>query len=63
MESMQGRRVLVVGGSRGLGLGVVQALVAEGAQVTVLARDGERLAKVASEWPVTTIQGTWSTAG
>lgn len=57
MESMQGRRVLVVGGSRGLGLGVVQALVAEGAQVTVLARDGERLAEVASEWPVTTIQG------
>ena len=57
MESMQGRRVLVVGGSRGLGLGVVQALVSEGAQVTVLARDGERLAAVASQLPVTTIQG------
>jgi NAD(P)-dependent dehydrogenase (short-subunit alcohol dehydrogenase family) len=37
MKTMNERRVLVTGGSRGLGLGVVQALVAEGAQVTVLA--------------------------
>lgn len=57
MESMQGRRVLVVGGSRGLGLGVVQALVAEGAQVTVLGRDGERLSEVAATLPVATIRG------
>lgn len=57
MESMQGRRALVVGGSRGLGLGVVQALVAEGAQVTVLARDGVRLSEVAATLPVTTIRG------
>lgn len=57
MNSMQGHRVLVVGGSRGLGLGTVQALVAEGAQVTVLAREGRRLAEVASDLPVATIQG------
>jgi NAD(P)-dependent dehydrogenase (short-subunit alcohol dehydrogenase family) len=37
MNTMNERRVLVVGGTRGLGLGVVQALVAEVAQVTVLA--------------------------
>jgi NAD(P)-dependent dehydrogenase (short-subunit alcohol dehydrogenase family) len=57
METMNERRVLVGGGSRGLGLGVVQALVAEGAQVTVLARDGGRLAEVAAALPVATLQG------
>jgi len=57
MNTMNKRRVLVVGGSRGLGLGVVQALVAEGAQVTVLARDGGRLAEVAAALPVATLQG------
>jgi NAD(P)-dependent dehydrogenase (short-subunit alcohol dehydrogenase family) len=57
MKTMNERRVLVVGGSRGLGLGVVQALVVEGAQVTVLARDGGRLAEVAAALPVATLQG------
>jgi NAD(P)-dependent dehydrogenase (short-subunit alcohol dehydrogenase family) len=57
MNTMNERRVLVVAGSRGLGLGVVQALVAEGAQVTVLARDGGRLAEAAAALPVATIQG------
>lgn len=57
MNAMKERRVLVVGGSRGLGLGVVQALVAEGAHVTVLARDGRRLAEVAAALPVATLQG------
>jgi NAD(P)-dependent dehydrogenase (short-subunit alcohol dehydrogenase family) len=57
MKTMNERRVLVVGGSRGLGLGVVQALVAEGARVTVLARDGGRLAEVAAALPVATLQG------
>jgi NAD(P)-dependent dehydrogenase (short-subunit alcohol dehydrogenase family) len=57
MTTMNERCVLVVGGSRGLGLGVVQALVAEGARVTVLARDGARLAEVAAALPVATLQG------
>lgn len=57
MNSMLGRRVLVVGGSRGLGFGVVQALVGEGAQVTVLARDAGRLAEVAAALPVATLSG------
>jgi NAD(P)-dependent dehydrogenase (short-subunit alcohol dehydrogenase family) len=57
MASMAGRRVLVVGGSRGLGRGVVQALVDEDAQVTVLARHAPGLAELAARWPVTTLQG------
>jgi NAD(P)-dependent dehydrogenase (short-subunit alcohol dehydrogenase family) len=57
MKTLNKCRALVVGGSRGLGLGVVQALVAEGAQVTVLARDGGRLAEVAAALPVSTLQG------
>lgn len=39
METLDGRRVLIVGGSRGLGLGIVEALVARQATVTVVARD------------------------
>jgi NAD(P)-dependent dehydrogenase (short-subunit alcohol dehydrogenase family) len=39
-------KVIVTGGSRGLGLGLVEALVARGAKVTVVARDGDALASV-----------------
>lgn len=38
-----GKRVIVTGGSRGLGLGLVEVLVAEGADVTVVARDVAKL--------------------
>ena len=37
---------LVTGGSRGLGLGLVEALVNQGARVTVVARDQAALAAV-----------------
>lgn len=47
----------VVDGSRGLVLGVVLGLVAEGARVTVPARNGRRLAEVAAALPVATHQG------
>jgi NAD(P)-dependent dehydrogenase (short-subunit alcohol dehydrogenase family) len=46
MNSLEGKRVLVTGGSRGLGLGIVEALVAQKAKVTALARDAEKLTEV-----------------
>jgi NAD(P)-dependent dehydrogenase (short-subunit alcohol dehydrogenase family) len=39
MQTLGQKRVLVIGGSHGLGLGVVEALVARHADVTVMARD------------------------
>jgi NAD(P)-dependent dehydrogenase (short-subunit alcohol dehydrogenase family) len=36
--SLKDKNVVVTGGSRGLGLGLVEALVAHGARVTVVAR-------------------------
>jgi NAD(P)-dependent dehydrogenase (short-subunit alcohol dehydrogenase family) len=47
METLAGQKVIVTGGSRGLGLGIVEALVARKALVTVVARDAEGLAAVA----------------
>ena len=44
--SLKDRNVVVTGGSRGLGLGVVEALVDQGARVTVVARGAEALAAV-----------------
>ncbi len=41
--SLKDQNVVVTGGSRGLGLGLVEALVARGAEVTVVARDPDRL--------------------
>src|SRR5271157_6181618 len=37
--SLKDKTIVVTGGSRGLGLGLVEALVEEGAKVTVVARD------------------------
>ena len=41
--SLKDKTVVVTGGSRGLGLGLVEALVAHGARVTVVARDADAL--------------------
>ena len=54
--SMKDKRALVTGGSRGLGLGIVEALVDEGAKVWVVARDGADLEKVRTRLGVQTIQ-------
>jgi NAD(P)-dependent dehydrogenase (short-subunit alcohol dehydrogenase family) len=44
--SLNDKTVVVTGGSHGLGLGLVEALVARGANVTVVARDPDALAAV-----------------
>jgi NAD(P)-dependent dehydrogenase (short-subunit alcohol dehydrogenase family) len=57
MRALEGQKVVVTGGSRGLGLGIVEALVAEKARVTVVARDPERLAEVSKRLGVDGIRG------
>jgi NAD(P)-dependent dehydrogenase (short-subunit alcohol dehydrogenase family) len=41
--NLRNKKVVVTGGSRGLGLGLVESLVARGAAVTVVARDADAL--------------------
>jgi len=57
METLEGQKAVVTGGSRGLGLGIVEALVAQKARVTVVARDPERLAAVAKRLGVDVVRG------
>ena len=52
---LAGKRAVVVGGSRGLGLGLVEALVEQDAKVTVVARGAGDLASAKSRLLVTTI--------
>src|SRR5204862_6686419 len=44
---LRGRRVLITGGSRGIGFAIADALAAEGAAVGLVARDAEGLAAAA----------------
>jgi NAD(P)-dependent dehydrogenase (short-subunit alcohol dehydrogenase family) len=53
--SLKDKNVVVTGGSRGLGLGAVEALVAHGAKVTVVARDSEALKSVRTRLGAATI--------
>jgi NAD(P)-dependent dehydrogenase (short-subunit alcohol dehydrogenase family) len=46
---LNGRRVLVTGGSQGIGLAVARGFLAEGASVTIVARDAARLAQAATD--------------
>jgi NAD(P)-dependent dehydrogenase (short-subunit alcohol dehydrogenase family) len=46
---LSGRRVLVTGGSQGIGLAVARGFLAEGSEVTIVARDAQRLARAAAE--------------
>ncbi|MGH8082953.1 MAG: SDR family oxidoreductase [Lysobacter sp.] len=43
MASLEGKKVVVVGGSSGIGLGVAVAALAHGAQVVVVGRSAEKL--------------------
>jgi len=47
--SLAGRHAVVTGGSRGIGAAIALALVAEGARVTLIARDKEKLLAVSNE--------------
>jgi NAD(P)-dependent dehydrogenase (short-subunit alcohol dehydrogenase family) len=47
--SFHGRSVLITGGSRGLGLLMARELIAQGAHVAILARDGVEVARAAAE--------------
>jgi NAD(P)-dependent dehydrogenase (short-subunit alcohol dehydrogenase family) len=53
--NLKDKKVIVTGGSRGLGLGLVEALVAHGARVTVVARDSDVLAAVHARLDVAVI--------
>src|SRR6266567_2301378 len=53
--SLKDKNVVVTGGSRGLGLGLVEALVAHDASVTVVARDSDALKSVRARLDVATI--------
>jgi NAD(P)-dependent dehydrogenase (short-subunit alcohol dehydrogenase family) len=46
---LSGKRAVVTGASRGIGLAVARALVVEGAAVALIARDSERLERAAAE--------------
>ena len=53
--NLKDKKVVVTGGSRGLGLGLVEALVEHGAKVTVVARDSDTLAAVHARLDVAVI--------
>jgi hypothetical protein len=53
--SLRDKNVVVTGGSRGLGLGLVEALVDQGARVTVVARQSDALEAVQIRLGVSTI--------
>jgi NAD(P)-dependent dehydrogenase (short-subunit alcohol dehydrogenase family) len=55
MMNLKDRTVVVTGGSRGLGLGMVEALVAQGARVTVVARGADALETVRTRLGVNTM--------
>ena len=56
-QTLKRQRVLITGGSRGLGLGVVEAMVARDADVTVIARDSARLTELKARLGVSIIPG------
>lgn len=60
---LEGRHALVMGGSRGLGKAVAQALAGEGVRVAICARNAERLAETARQLRVEAIAADLSMPG
>jgi NAD(P)-dependent dehydrogenase (short-subunit alcohol dehydrogenase family) len=61
--TIEGGKFVVTGGSRGLGLGIVEALVERRARVTVVGRDAGRLAEVQRRLGVAVVRGDVTDAG
>lgn len=51
MNKLKGKKVVVIGGSRGTGLAIVEALLDEAADVLVVGRDTKSLADLVSAFP------------
>jgi NAD(P)-dependent dehydrogenase (short-subunit alcohol dehydrogenase family) len=54
MENLANKKVLILGGSTGLGLATAKAAVAEGAIVTIVSKNPKRLKEAAQQLPPTT---------
>ncbi|MGO7388819.1 SDR family NAD(P)-dependent oxidoreductase, partial [Rhizobium ruizarguesonis] len=59
---LDGKRIVVVGGSRGLGFGMAEAFVARAAKVTVVARDATTLRALGEQLAVTTVSADATSA-
>jgi NAD(P)-dependent dehydrogenase (short-subunit alcohol dehydrogenase family) len=46
---LSGKRAVIIGGSRGIGFAIADALATEGAEIAILARDADRLAAAAGQ--------------